>query len=309
MGVVLGAVSQRLLGGLRAGSFTFPWGRGRIAAVRVVVESIERRLSTERKELEQKQHEAGSQSPDVHLSPRSKLALTVTMILGENAFNLTAFDVFRQPFLETVIMAVSVGIAVPISAQLVGVWLRQFPKPAWRTALQMAAVLSLIVWVLSGLNSVRIMVLQGKDPEFLMHNPNLGAAIFPVNVAVLLASAIAVYMSLDAIPGFVEVHNRVRKLEGRLAHFTSKLRKLESRQKSRNEYWEAGRKEALAYYRMINDRHRSTRRTEFPDTAASEQRAQGSGAPHRSQEDYKIQAVAVAKGFESTNGKGAKHEN
>ncbi len=33
IGFVLGAVSQRLLGFLWSGGFTFPWGRGRIAAV------------------------------------------------------------------------------------------------------------------------------------------------------------------------------------------------------------------------------------------------------------------------------------
>jgi hypothetical protein len=128
-----------------------------------------------------------------------------------------------------------------------------------------------------------------------------------VNVAVLLASAIVVFMSLDAVPGFVDVHNRVRKLEGRLSHFTSRLRKLESRQKSRNEYWQARRKEALAYYRMINDRHRLTPRIEQPVTAGSEMPTQESGDSCRSKEDGEIQVVAAAKEFESTNGTGAKH--
>jgi hypothetical protein len=73
----------------------------------------------------------------IYLSSPVYLALLAVLTIGELAFNIVAFNVFQEPAPYTLLMALSVGAAIPSCAHLVGIWIRQWPPPrglpTWHT--------------------------------------------------------------------------------------------------------------------------------------------------------------------------------
>jgi hypothetical protein len=200
--------------------------------------------------------QSGRRDVLVYLSAPAYLALLTVLTIGELAFNVVAFNVFQEPTFYTVLMATAVGLAIPICAHLVGIWIRQWPPPWWATAIKLISLVTILVAVLAAMNRVRLAYLQELAPEFVKAHPELDMAFLAINILVLVAAAVVTYLAYDPEPGFAEAKEKldrsnaaVRRLEGKLDQWANAFRTEVEMLKETG--WGL-----MAYYRKVNRRHR-----------------------------------------------------
>lgn len=224
---------------------------GTLAALREALRTIH---APEYGELQQK---TGRRDVRIHIPHTTHLVLLSLLTVGETAFNLVAFNVLQEPAVYTMLMALAVGLAIPVCAWAMGVWVRQWPPPWWMTAAKLLVVTGVVVALLVGINRVRLAYLQEQAPTFVGAHPELNLAFFTVNIVVLVAAALVTYLAHDPEPGFAEAkakldqcRTRMRRIEGRLDQLANTLRTEVEMLK------EAGW-QLMAYYRMVNRRKRA----------------------------------------------------
>src|SRR2546426_873015 len=132
-------------------------------------------------EYEKLQERAGRRDVRIHMGRTAHLILLGLLTVGEMAFNLVAFNVFQEPGFFTALMALAVGVAIPICAWAVGVWVRQWPPPWWETLLKIAVVTLVVVAVLVGINEVRLAYLAELAPQVPEAPPQPSLPDFAVN--------------------------------------------------------------------------------------------------------------------------------
>jgi hypothetical protein len=75
----------------------------------------------------------------VHFVSRGWYRIIMFVIaLGEFALNAQAFEVFQKPLILRVLVAATIGVGIPWVAHGCGIWVRQWPKPAWKTGVLLA---------------------------------------------------------------------------------------------------------------------------------------------------------------------------
>jgi hypothetical protein len=178
--------------------------------------------------------------------------------VGEAAFNLVAFNVFREPAFYTVLMAAAVSLAIPICASVLGIWLRQWPEPHARTAVKIIVVAATVVGAVVGINWLRAAYVAELAPDFAKAHPALSIVFLTVNLVVLAAAVVVSYLAQDPEPGFAEAKAKVdahriviHALEGELEALAEEFRSAMELAKERG--WQR-----IGYYRMVNRRYRPT---------------------------------------------------
>ena len=182
-------------------------------------------------------------------------ALLFVLTAGEIAFNLVAFNVFREPGLHTALMAGAVSVAIPLCAWCIGVWIRQWPEPLWATAVKILLVAGALIAVLFGVNHIRIEYLRELAPA-LVSRASLELAFFTINLVVLIGATLVTYWSYDPEPGFAETKRELDRatqlmhhIEGRIASYQGEL--LTNVEMAKEAGWQL-----MGYYRMVNRRRR-----------------------------------------------------
>lgn len=203
----------------------------------------------------------------VYLSRSVHLALLAVLSLGEAAFNLVVFNVFREPAFYTVLMALAVSLAIPICASVLGIWLRQWPEPKARTALKVLLLLGTLVAAVVGINWLRAAYVAELAPDFAKAHPALSFVFLAVNFVVLAAAIVVSYLAHDSEPGFAEAKAKadahriaLHALEGELKAFAEEFRSEMELAKERG--WQR-----IGYYRMVNRRYRPSPPAYFDDGA------------------------------------------
>lgn len=202
------------------------------------------------------QQKAGRRDVLIYMSRSTHLALLFLLTVGEMAFNLVAFNVFQEPAIFTALMALAIGVAIPLCAWGVGVWVRQWPPPWWNTAAKLVVVVGAMVGVLVGINQVRLAYLVELAPEFAKVHPELGLAFFAVNIVILVAAALATYLGHDPEQGFAEAKANVGWCNWAMRRIEGKLDALANAFRTEVEMAKEGGWQLMAYYRMINRRRR-----------------------------------------------------
>jgi hypothetical protein len=128
---------------------------------------------------------------------------------GEVFFNNVAFDVFGKSAPTTFIMALAVGLSIPLCAYMAGLWLRQWPSPWHKTAIKFTALLGNVVFALFAVNTARLVHLE-TNPELAI-DPRLNCAFLTMNIVMLAAVVILTYLTYDPVPGFKEVKSKWEK--------------------------------------------------------------------------------------------------
>jgi succinate dehydrogenase hydrophobic anchor subunit len=187
----------------------------------------------------------------IHIPRAAHWILLTILTLGEMVFNIVAFNVLHEPLWQTWLMALSVGIAVPIGAWFLGLWVRQWPPPAWRTGIKLVVVTAFLLAALVGLNQVRLDYLQAQKAP-TAHSD----AFFMVNLLVLLAAAIVTYLSHDPEPGFAEAKAKMERREHEIQALNGKLTESRNRLEAEVGMWHEGGAQTISYYRMHNRRGR-----------------------------------------------------
>lgn len=127
---------------------------------------------------------------------RPTYALVMFMIfLGEFALNAKAFNVFRQPMLDTLLMSLTVAAGLPMSAHIVGMHIKQWKPPAIKNIVVPLVIIATVIGALWGVNVARTATLSGMSAEDLQSMALITKAFFFINVFVF---AVAMYLSFSA---------------------------------------------------------------------------------------------------------------
>jgi hypothetical protein len=207
-------------------------------------------------EYERLCEETGRSDVLVYIPRAVHLVLLAALSLGEAAFNMVAFNVFREPAFYTVLMAGAVSLAIPICAWVLGIWLRQWPEPHARTAVKVVVLSATVVGAVVGINWLRAAYVAELAPDFAKAHPGLSVVFLAVNLVVLAAAVVVSYLSHDPEPGFAEAKAKVdahrivvHALEGELEALAEEFRSAMELAKERG--WQR-----IGYYRMVNRRYR-----------------------------------------------------
>jgi hypothetical protein len=225
---------------------------------------LEARLSELREELkkiyqpeyEKLQQRMGRWDVRIYTSHATHLALLALLTIGELAFNLVVFNVFQEPAVYTALMALAIGVAIPLCAWAVGVWVRQWPPPWWVTAAKIVVVTAVVMAVLAGINQIRLGYLAEQDPKFTAAHPELTVAFFTVNIVILVAAAVSTYLAYDPEPGFAEAKSNVDRCNARIRTVAGRLDQLANAVRTEVEMAKEAGWQLMAYYRMVNRRGR-----------------------------------------------------
>lgn len=138
----------------------------------------------------------------VHLGWIKYLILMLAIALGELALNFQAFQVFQKPLVLTFLMSLVVAVGLPLSAHFIGVFVKQWPAPAWRTAVFVALSLAVGVVCLNGINIARALYLVAPGQQMSQRDDILQQAFFYINLFVFFTAILASYFSHDADQDF-----------------------------------------------------------------------------------------------------------
>ena len=186
----------------------------------------------------------------------TEVFLLVLLAGAEFAFNLVAFNVFGEPALHTAIMAFGVALAIPLCAWGIGMWVRQWPPPWWKTAIKVSIVTAAALAVLYGINEVRLAYLEEKAPDFLKTHPYMSLAFFTVNLVILVAAILVTYFSHDPEVGFEKAKTKFERCLYGISRIEGQLDQWATEFESEIEMFKQGGWSLMAYYRSINERHR-----------------------------------------------------
>lgn len=138
----------------------------------------------------------------VHLGWGKYLALMVAIAIGELALNFQAFQVFQKPLYLTLLMSLVVAVGLPTSAHFIGVFLKQWPSPAWRTAVYVTLSFAVGVVCLNGINIARAQYLVTPGELITGRDAVLQKAFFYINLFVFCMAILASYFAHDADQDF-----------------------------------------------------------------------------------------------------------
>lgn len=138
----------------------------------------------------------------VHLTWGKYLALMLAIGLGELALNFQAFQVFQKPLYLTLLMSFVVAVGLPTSAHFIGVFLKQWPKPTWRTLVYVALSFAVGVICLYGVNIARGQYLVTPGEQTTGRDEILEKAFFFINLFVFCMAILASYFAHDADQDF-----------------------------------------------------------------------------------------------------------
>lgn len=257
-------VSHRFVDVLRAE------GEARVAAVRRAANQrtarLRRRLGVidqqlgefYRPEFQRLTRDTGRYDVLTSLSPWAHRILLALLTIGESAFNLAVFYVFREPAIYTLLMALAVAISIPMCAFSVGLWIRRWHSPWYGAALKLSVTLALLGAALVGLNHVRMAHLATVAPQFVAAHPELNDAFLSFNALIFLASAMATYWGHDRSERFAETRRAMEQLTTDAARLRCALAQAEDTLTQNVVRLEARYRSLEALYFAVFERHGGT---------------------------------------------------
>lgn len=151
-----------------------------------------------------------------YISQRWYRIFLITIALGEFALNTQAFEVFQKPLLLTWLMALTLAVGIPLSAHFCGLWIRQWPKPAWATGVKLAATLAVTAACLVGINRAREFYLVSEHLSSGPQSALLEHAFLAINFFVFAVATLLSHFAHDEDYQLENLHKRVSKLDRKL---------------------------------------------------------------------------------------------
>jgi hypothetical protein len=135
----------------------------------------------------------------VHFPRALYVILLLLLILGEFPFNAVVFRVFEEAEILTIVMAVTVALAIPISAHFIGIMVRHWAPPWWRTGLYVLISIAVVVGGLFALNYVRGLYVASQSEALGQSTAREGIeyAYFAINLLVFFVALIASFFAHD----------------------------------------------------------------------------------------------------------------
>lgn len=163
-------------------------------------------------------------APVVYIPHLLYILFALGIFAGEIPLNALVFQIFGENQVMTWVMAVIIGMSVPLSAHFIGIKFREHSdKVSWGNVVKGLVALAVMVVALYGLSVMRQTYL-GEFKDALGLTDRLVESSFMffwLNIAVLGAAIMIAYMSHDSVPGY-------QKAEAELKAARKSLMKLES---------------------------------------------------------------------------------
>ena len=240
----------------------------RLARLRGELNACEDQLrTTYEPEYERLKAKTGRHDASVALGSTAHRTLLLVLTVGESAFNLAVFYVFREPAVYTLLMALAIAVAIPICAFSVGLWIRRWRKPWIGTAVKLLTTTCVLGLALVGLNHVRMAHLSTVAPAFVQEHQELNTAFLSFNAMIFLAAAMVTYWAHDPEENFAEAKNKIERLRKRAARFRSAITIIEDKLHSDVELQQEQGKYYAALYRTVFERR--LRHTDAEDGATA----------------------------------------
>ncbi len=157
--------------------------------------------------------------PVIYIPHWLYVILAITIFAGEVPLNALVFQIFGENQVMTWIMAVVVGLAVPLSAHFIGIKFREHADGfSWANAIKGAICLAVIASALYGLARMRQTYL-GEFKESLGLTDALVSSSFMffwLNLAVLAAATFISYLSHDSVPGYELAEKQLKEARNKL---------------------------------------------------------------------------------------------
>jgi len=205
-------------------------------------------------EYERLKTKTGRHDASVALGGTAHRILLLVLTVGESAFNLAVFYVFREPAVYTLLMAMAIAVAIPICAFSVGLWIRRWQSPWIGTAVKLLTTVCVLGLAIVGLNHVRMAHLSTVAPAFVREHPELDTAFLSFNAMIFLAAAMVTYWAHDPEENFAESKHKIERLRKRASRLRSALAIVEDQLRSGVEQQKEYGKYYAALYRTVLER-------------------------------------------------------
>lgn len=181
------------------------------------IERLNERLNKEKKEHKKASNEYDTAKKKFSIQSMSLMSPLVAHIFigmlsfGEFAFNIMAFGIFAQPQLETIILSLGIGFAIPTVAYFCGSTLRNEIRPMAMKIMGVASVLIMfgVFWVLAVLREKYIEATETMNLlNIQLSKGTLLWNFIIINTVFFLAIVILTYLSSHKNP---EAYKKARK--------------------------------------------------------------------------------------------------
>ncbi len=202
----------------------------------------------------------GRSEPSIELSRGKYYILMLLFVLGEIPMNSLAFAVFGESQIFTWIMAVGVAVAIPWIAHAMGILLKRWSDPWWKSAVGVGTLLVLTIGGLIAIGYVRVQYLgdlsaTGAASSF-GSSTVIGAAFVGLNLVILAAATLCSYFAHDKDPMLEHLHRRTNQLNKAMRTIEAKYKKILTKQQQEIHRIQQRAQEIIYYYRKINQRVR-----------------------------------------------------
>jgi hypothetical protein len=198
--------------------------------------------------------------PSVELSRGKYHVLMLLFVLGEIPMNSLAFAVFGESQIFTWIMAIGVAVAIPWIAHAVGILLKRWSSPWWKSALGVGTLLVLTIGGLIAIGFVRVQYLGDLNAATggsgFRNSTIIGAAFVGLNLVILAAATLCSYFAHDRDPMLAHLHGRTNQLNKAMRTIEAKYRKILHREQQELHRIQQRAQEIICYYRKVNQRVR-----------------------------------------------------
>jgi hypothetical protein len=196
----------------------------------------------------------------IHISPRRYGVLMALIVVGEFVFNSQVFAVFEETVLMTVLMALAIAIVVPLISHTMGMWIKQWPKPVWRTVMFIVGSTVIVTAAFYEMNIVRLSYLAEQNAELGARAAvQLRYVFFFLNLLIFLGTTLLSYLAHDADQDFWHLYLRLSALgirlehiDGAIEHDLGEIDFLRQRENSELEQIRALMRELIWMYRQEN---------------------------------------------------------
>lgn len=165
-------------------------------------------------------YEEVKRDPVVYIPHWAYIFLAFFIFVGEVPLNALVFQMFGENQVMTWVMALIVGLCIPVSAHFIGIKLREHGRGLSMTNILKGVVaLAVVIAALYGLSVMRQTYL-GSMKESLGLTDSLvenSFMFFWLNVAVLAAAVVIAYLAHDPIPGYDVLGHRLKVLRKKVA--------------------------------------------------------------------------------------------
>jgi len=198
--------------------------------------------------------------PSVELSRGKYYILMLLFVLGEIPMNSLAFAVFGESQIFTWIMAIGVAVAIPWIAHAVGILIKRWSEPWWKSAVGVGTLLVLTIGGLIAIGYVRVQYLGDLNAATggigFKNSTVIGASFVGLNLVILAAATLCSYFAHDRDPMLEHLHRRTNQLNKAMRIIEARYKKILHREQQELHRIQQRAQEVIYYYRKVNQRVR-----------------------------------------------------